>query len=300
MAGLFDRGNRQMTELLAELIVPFSYNYMLKAMWVSALVGGVCAFLSAYLMLKGWSLMGDALAHSIVPGVAAAYIIGAPFAIGAFFAGILASLGMTFVKQQTRLREDAVIGLVFTSLFALGLLMASLWPTSVSIQTIVLGNILAIADEDVVQVAIIAGVTLLIMVFIWKDLMVTFFDENHARSIGLNTTLLKVIFFTLLSACTVAALQTVGACLVVAMVVTPGATAYLLTDRFGRLIIISVTLGVTTSFIGAYISYFLDGATGGVIVTLQTALFLLAFFFAPKHGLIAARRRRLAGAEAAA
>ena len=152
-----------MTELLAELLVPFSYDYMLKAMWVSALVGGVCAFLSAYLMLKGWSLMGDALAHSIVPGVAGAYILGAPFAVGAFFAGILASLGMNFVKQQTRLREDAVIGLVFTSLFALGLLMASIWPTSVSIQTIVLGNILAISDEDVVQVAIIAGVSLAIL-----------------------------------------------------------------------------------------------------------------------------------------
>jgi manganese/iron transport system permease protein len=289
-----------MTEWLAELVVPFSYNYMLKAMWVSALVGGVCAFLSAYLMLKGWSLMGDALGHSIVPGVAAAYILGAPFAIGAFFAGILASLAMHFVKQQTRLREDAVIGLVFTSLFALGLLMASIWPTSVSIQTIVLGNILAIADEDVVQVAIISGVTLLIMVFIWKDLMVTFFDESHARSIGLNTTLLKLNFFTLLSACTVAALQTVGACLVIAMVVTPGATAYLLTDRFGRLIVISVALGVTTSFVGAYVSYFLDGATGGVIVTLQTALFLIAFFFAPKHGVIAARRRRMAATEAAA
>jgi manganese/iron transport system permease protein len=286
--------------LLALLFVPFIYFFMLKAMCVSSLVGGVCAFLSVYLMLNGWSLMGDALAHSIVPGVAAAYILGAPFAIGAFFAGILASLGMTFVKQQTRLREDAVIGLVFTSLFALGLLMASLWPASVSIQTIVLGNILAIADEDVVQVAIISGVSLVVMVLIWKDLMVTFFDENHARSIGLNTTLLKVIFFTLLSACTVAALQTVGACLVIAMVVTPGATAYLLTDRFGRLIVISVALGVTTSFVGAYISYFLDGATGGVIVTLQTLLFLAAFFFAPKHGLIAARRRRMAVTEAAA
>jgi manganese/iron transport system permease protein len=126
---------------LTELLVPFTYNYMLKAMWVSALVGGVCAFLSAYLMLKGWSLMGDALAHSIVPGVAAAYIVGAPFALGAFLAGILAAGGMQFVKAQTRLREDAVIGLVFTALFALGLLMASIWPTSVSIQTIVLGNI---------------------------------------------------------------------------------------------------------------------------------------------------------------
>ncbi|MGE0035765.1 MAG: metal ABC transporter permease [Xanthobacteraceae bacterium] len=280
--------------LLTELLVPFSYNYMFKAMWVSALVGGVCAFLSAYLMLKGWSLMGDALAHSIVPGVAAAYILGAPFAIGAFFAGLLAAAGMQFVKLKSHLREDAVIGLVFTTLFALGLLMASIWPTSVSIQTIVLGNILAISDEDVMQVAIIAAVSLGILAVLWKDLMVTFFDESHARSIGLNTRALKIVFFTLLSACTVAALQTVGACLVIAMVVTPGATAYLLTDRFGRLIIISITLGVVTSFVGAYISYFVDGATGGVIVTLQTLVFLAAFYFAPKHGLLAARRRRLA------
>jgi len=289
-----------MSEFLAELLVPFSYDYMLKAMWVSALVGAVCAFLSAYLMLKGWSLMGDALGHSIVPGVAAAYIFGAPFAVGAFFAGILASLGMTFVKQHTRLREDAVIGLVFTTLFALGLLMASIWPTSVNIQTIVLGNILAISDEDVVQVVIIAAVSLAVLVLVWKDLMVTFFDESHARSIGINTGLLKIVFFTLLSACTVAALQTVGACLVIAMVVTPGATAYLLTDRFGLLIVIAVALGAVTSFVGAYISYFLDGATGGVIVTLQTLLFLAAFYFAPRHGLLAARRRRLAPAEAAA
>src|SRR5262245_29061665 len=287
-----------MTALLNELIVPFSYQYMAKAMWVSALVGGVCAFLSAYLMLKGWSLMGDALAHSIVPGVAGAYIIGFPFAVGAFFAGILAAIGMAFVKHHSRLREDAVIGLVFTSLFALGLLMASIWPTSVSIQTIVLGNILAISDEDVVQVVIIACVSLAILAFVWKDLMVTFFDEHHARAVGLNPTLLKGLFFTLLSACTVAALQTVGACLVIAMVVTPGATAYLLTDRFGRLLIISVALGVGTSFVGAYISYFLDGATGGVIVTLQTLLFLGAFVFAPKHGMLAARRRRLAPAGA--
>ena len=289
-----------MDAFFAEMLAPFSYDYMLKAMWVSALVGGVCAFLSAYLMLKGWSLMGDALAHAIVPGVAAAYIVGAPFAVGAFFAGLLAAGGMQFVKLNSRLREDAVIGLVFTTLFALGLLMASIWPTSVSIQTIVLGNILAISDEDVVQVAIIAAVSLAILTVLWKDLMVTFFDENHARSIGLNTRALRIVFFTLLSACTVAALQTVGACLVIAMVVTPGATAYLLTDRFGRLILISVALGMVTSFAGAYISFFLDGATGGVIVTLQTLLFIAAFIFAPRHGVIAARRRRLAVVEAEA
>ncbi|MEZ5827997.1 MAG: metal ABC transporter permease [Hyphomicrobiales bacterium] len=289
-----------MSSFLAELLVPFSYDYMWKAMWVSALVGAVCAFLSAYLMLKGWSLMGDALGHSIVPGVAAAYIIGAPFAVGAFFAGILASLGMVFVKHHTRLREDATIGLVFTTLFALGLLMASLHPTSVSIQTIVLGNILAIADEDAMQVVTIAAVSFAVLVFLWKDLMVTFFDETHAKSIGINTWLLKIVFFTLLSACTVAALQTVGACLVIAMVVTPGATAYLLTDRFGRLIVLAVAIGASTSFVGAYLSYFVNGATGGVIVTLQTVLFLGAFYFAPKHGVLAARRRRLAAMEAAA
>lgn len=286
--------------MLGELLVPFGYAYMLKAMWISALVGGVCAFLSAYLMLKGWSLMGDALAHSIVPGVAGAYILGAPFALGAFFAGLLAAAGMQFVKLKSRLREDAVIGLVFTTLFALGLLMASIWPTSVSVQTIVLGNILAISNADVVQVAIISAVSLGALALLWKDLMVTFFDENHARSIGLDTRLLKIVFFTLLSACTVAALQTVGACLVIAMVVTPGATAYLLTDRFGRLVLISIGLGATTSFVGAYLSYFLDGATGGVIVTLQTLLFLIAFYFAPKHGVLAARRRRLTALETSA
>jgi manganese/iron transport system permease protein len=280
-----------MSALLAELMVPFAYDYMWKAMWVSALVGAVCAFLSAYLMLKGWSLMGDALGHSIVPGVAGAYIIGAPFAAGAFFAGILAALGMAFVKAHSRVREDATIGLVFTTLFALGVLMASLHPTSVSIQTIVLGNILAIPDADAMQVVAISVICFAILAFVWKDLMVTFFDETHARSIGINTGLLKIVFFTLLSACTVAALQTVGACLVIAMVVTPGATAYLLTDRFSRLILIAVAIGAGTSFVGAYLSYFVNGATGGVIVTLQTLIFLAAFYFAPKHGVLAARAK---------
>lgn len=280
-----------MSAFLTELLVPFSYNYMWKAMWVSALVGAVCAFLSCYLMLKGWSLMGDALGHSIVPGVAGAYIIGAPFAAGAFFAGILAALGMAFVKQHSRLREDATIGLVFTTFFALGLLVASLHPTSVSIQTIVLGNILAIADEDAAQVVFIAVVSFAVLLFIWKDLMVTFFDETYAQSIGLRTRTLKIVFFTVLSACTVAALQTVGACLVIALVVTPGATAYLLTDRFSALLFIAVTIGAITSFLGAYLSFFIDGATGGVIVTLQTLLFLAAFYFAPKHGVFASRRK---------
>ncbi|SNY91225.1 manganese/iron transport system permease protein [Cohaesibacter sp. ES.047] len=280
------------------LLEPFSYEYMRNAMFISALVGAICAFLSSYLMLKGWSLIGDALSHSIVPGVAGAYMLGLPFSIGAFLAGGLAATTMLFLNQRTKLKEDAIIGLIFTSFFGLGLFMVSLSPTSVNIQTIVLGNVLAITDYDSVQLLIIGGVTLAILLLKWKDLMVTFFDENHARSIGLNPTALKILFFTLLSASTVAALQTVGAFLVIAMVVTPGATAYLLCDRFPRLIAVSVLIGVLTSFFGAYASYFLDGATGGVIVVLQTLIFLVVFVFAPKHGMLAARRKARQALEA--
>ncbi len=286
--------------MMNELLVPFAYEYMLKAMFISALVGGVCAFLSAFLMLKGWSLMGDALAHSVVPGVAAAYMLHLPYAVGAFITGLLAAGGMAFVRQVTTLREDAVIGIVFTAFFAAGLLMVSINPVSVNIQSIVLGNILAIDDEDAIQVAIISVVSLAVLLLRWKDLMLVFFDETHARAIGLSPVRLRIMFFMLLAACTVAALQTVGACLVIAMVVTPGATAYLLTDRFGRLLGISVAMGAGTSFIGAYASYFLDGATGGVIVVLQTLVFLAAFVFAPTHGVLAARRGIRASHAAAA
>lgn len=273
------------------LLEPFSYGYMTNAMWVSALVGGVCAFLSSYLMLKGWSLIGDALSHSVVPGVAGAYMLGLPFALGAFLSGGLAAAAMLFLSDRSGLKVDVVIGLIFTSFFGLGLFMVSINPMAISVQTITMGNILAITPQDTLQLAIIGFVSLGVLLLKWKDLMVVFFDENHARSIGLRPGLLKAVFFILLSACVVAAMQTVGAFLVIAMVVTPGATAYLLCDRFPRLIALSVAIGTLTSFVGAYLSYFLDGATGGIIVCLQTLIFLLVFTFAPKHGLLAARAK---------
>lgn len=273
------------------LLEPFAYDYMRNAIWICALVGAVCAFLSAYLMLKGWSLIGDALSHSIVPGVVGAYMLGLPFSLGAFLAGGLAAGAMLFLGQRTRLREDVVIGLIFTSFFGLGLFMVSLAPTAVNVQTIVLGNVLAITAGDTLQLALIGGVSLLLLLWKWRDLLVVFFDEQHARSIGLQPARLKLLFFALLSACVVAAMMTVGAFLVIAMVVTPGATAYLLSDRFPRLLAISVGIGAATGAFGAWVSYFLDGATGGIIVLLQTALFLLAFFLAPTHGRFAARRR---------
>ncbi len=277
--------------MLDLLLEPLGYGYMVNAIWCSALVGVICAFLSAYLMLKGWSLIGDALSHSVVPGVAGAYMLGIPYSLGAFISGGLAAAAMLFISQRSALRNDAVIGLIFTGFFGLGLFMASLSPTSVNVQTIVFGNILAVTPFDSLQLVVIGVITLTALLVFWKDFMVIFFDETHAHSIGIKTTRLKILFFTLLSAATVAALQTVGAFLVIAMVVTPGATAYLLTDRFDRLLQASVALGFFTSSIGAYLSYFLDGATGAVIVLLQTLIFALAFVFAPRHGVLANRKR---------
>ncbi|WP_373777385.1 metal ABC transporter permease [Glaesserella sp.] len=272
--------------MLEYLLEPFSYNYMLKAIIISGAIGAVCAFLSAYLMLKGWSLIGDALSHAVVPGVAIAYALALPYAVGAFFSGFLATIAMLAVKSATTLKEDTVIGFIFTTFFALGLLIISLNPTSVNVQSIILGNILGIADEDVLQVWVILGVSLCFLLIYWKDLLLVFFDEIQAKSVGISPLKLKILFFSLLSACIVTALQSVGAILVIAMVVTPGATAYLLTDRFGYLLMISVLLGALSGAVGAYLSYFADGATGGFIVSLQTLIFLFAFFFAPKYGLI--------------
>ncbi|EGT82596.1 hypothetical protein BFQ30_07085 [Haemophilus quentini] len=277
--------------MLALLLEPFSYDYMLKAMILSTAVGGICAFLSSYLMLKGWSLIGDALSHSVVPGVAIAYAFSLPYALGAFFAGILAALSILWIKSISKLKEDAIIGFIFSTFFALGLLIISLNPTAVNVQSIILGNILGIADEDIYQVAIIIGVCLVLLLLFWKDLLLIFFDETQAITVGLSPLFYKILFFTLLSACVVAALQTVGAILVIAMVITPGATAYLLTDKFKTLSIIAIILGTMTSFVGVYISYYLDGATGGVIVTLQTILFLAAFLFSPKYGLLTRNKK---------
>ncbi|HCQ7687014.1 TPA: metal ABC transporter permease, partial [Klebsiella pneumoniae] len=272
------------------LLEPFGYQYMLNAMWISAMVGGICAFLSCYLMLKGWSLIGDALSHSIVPGVAGAFMLGLPFSVGAFVSGGLAAGSMFLLNQRTRLKEDVIIGLIFSSFFALGLFIISLNPVSVNIQSIILGNILAVPPEDILQLTVIGIISVITLLLKWRDLLLTFFDENHARAVGLHPERLKILFFLLLTLSTVSALQTVGAFMVICLVVTPGATAWLLTDRFPRLVCIAVTIGSVTSFLGAWASYYLDGVTGGIIVVAQTLIFLLVFIFAPVHGLLANRR----------
>ncbi|HCV9566878.1 TPA: metal ABC transporter permease, partial [Klebsiella pneumoniae] len=177
------------------LLEPFGYQYMLNAMWISAMVGGICAFLSCYLMLKGWSLIGDALSHSIVPGVAGAFMLGLPFSVGAFVSGGLAAGSMFLLNQRTRLKEDVIIGLIFSSFFALGLFIISLNPVSVNIQSIILGNILAVPPEDILQLTVIGIISVITLLLKWRDLLLTFFDENHARAVGLHPERLKILFF---------------------------------------------------------------------------------------------------------
>jgi len=278
-------------------LTPFHYEYMVKAILVSGLIGGVCAFLSCFITLKGWSLMGDALSHAVVPGVAVASIMGLPYSLGAFVAGMLASLSMGWMKNHTRLREDAVIGVVFTSWFAAGLLLLSIFPSPINLKTIIFGNLLGISDGDILQVLIISGIAVAVLIIKWRDLLLYCFDAAHARSLGINTGFLHFLLLALLSATAVAALQAVGAVLTVAMLITPGATAYLLTDRFAKMLGIATATGTFCGLTGAYASYYLNGSTGGCIVVLQSALFILALIFAPKHGLLAARNQRRAAGD---
>ncbi|MBD2034598.1 metal ABC transporter permease [Leptolyngbya sp. FACHB-321] len=274
-------------DLVQWFSAPLQSEFMVRAICVSALVGMVCSALSCYMTLKGWALMGDAVSHAVMPGVVIAYMLNLPLAVGAFVFGVGSVITIGFIKVKTRVKEDTVIGLVFTGFFALGLVLVSKVRSSIDLTHILFGNVLGISDADIVQTVIISVITLATLALLRKDLILFCFDPTHARSIGLNTTFLYYVLLSLLSLTAVAGLQTVGIILVVAMLVTPGATAYLLSDRFDYMVLIAMASGVFSSVIGTYISYYIDGATGGCIVVLQTLLFVIAMVFAPKHGLLA-------------
>jgi manganese transport system permease protein len=273
-------------DLVHWFTAPLQYEFMVKAILVSALVGVVCSALSCYMTLKGWALMGDAVSHAVMPGVVIAYVLNLPFAVGAFVFGVGSVAAIGFIKEKTRIKEDTVIGLVFTGLFALGLVLVSKIKSSIDLTHILFGNVLGISNADLVQTVIISIITLGTLAVLRKDLILFCFDPTHARSIGLNTTVLYYTLLSLLSLTAVAGLQTVGIILVVSMLVTPGATAYLLSDRFDHITWIAMASGVFSSVVGTYISYHIDGSTGGCIVVLQTLLFVVAMIFAPKHGLL--------------
>lgn len=268
------------------LIEPLQAGFMVKAIWVSAFVGVVCAVLSCYITLKGWSLMGDAVSHAVVPGVVVAYAMGLPFALGAFIFGFGATVIIGYVKSATRLKEDAVIGVIFTGFFAFGLVLATKIPSNIDLFHILFGNVLGISPSDIIQTLIAGIATLVIILVRRKDLLLFCFDPNHAKAIGLNTQLMYYTLLSVLALTIVTALQTAGIVLVVAMLVTPGATAYLLTDRFDHMLAISVATSVISCVVGTYFSYHLDISTGGSIVVLMTMLFTLAMVFAPKYGLL--------------
>jgi ABC-type Mn2+/Zn2+ transport system permease subunit len=275
---------------LFSLIEPLQYGFMVEAMLIAALIGGACALLSCYLVLKGWSLMGDAISHAVLPGIVLAYILGAPLALGAFVAGLVCAGGTGWIKSHSRVKEDTVMGVVFTGLFALGLVMFSKVETDVHLNHILFGSLLGIERGDMLQAVISAGVTLAIVLAKRKDLLLYLFDAGQARAVGLSTTVLHYLLLALLAATIVAALQAVGIILTVAMLVTPGCIAHLLSDRFDRMLLIAVAAAMVSSVAGTYISYFLNGSTGACIVLTQAFFFALALVLAPKHGLLARRR----------
>lgn len=269
------------------ILEPLSYDFMVRALVTTVLAAVLCALLSCWLVLVGWSLMGDAVSHAVLPGIVLAYILGLPFALGATVFGVLAVALIGVVRGTSRVKEDAAIGIVFTTLFALGLVLVSMTPTQTDLHRIILGNVLGISRVDLVQVGILAFIAISVLLFARRDLTLYAFDPVHAHALGLSPRFLGGLLLGLLAITAVIALQVVGVVLVVAMLVTPGATAHLLTDRFSRMLVLAPTLSAACSIVGIYISYWADVSPGALIVLLQGCVFALVHLVAPRHGLIA-------------
>lgn len=286
---------------LAMLTEPLGYEFMLRALATTLLASVVCGVLSCWLVLIGWSLMGDAVSHSVLPGIVLAYVLGIPLAIGAAVFGFLAVALIGAVRSTSRVKEDAAIGTVFTTLFALGLVLVSVTPSQIDLNHVLFGNLLGVSRTDLVGVAILGVAVLVVLLIKRRDLTLYAFDPGHAHTIGLNPAFLGGLLLGLLALTAVVALQAVGVVLVVAMLVIPGATAYLLTDRFQTMLVIAPTLAVVCGIVGVYGSYYLDTSTGPMVVLAQGSLFALVYLFSPRRGLIGTklaarrRRRRLAG-----
>jgi ABC-type Mn2+/Zn2+ transport system permease subunit len=279
---------------MSRLLEPFQYGFMVDAMIVGAVVGAVCAVLSCYLVLKGWSLMGDAISHAVLPGIVIAYAIGVPLAAGAFASGLLCAILTGFIKANSRVKEDTVMGVVFTGFFAFGLVLFTKVKSDLHLDHILFGNILGLVPGDLRDTLIVGGITFATILALRRDLLLFCFDSGHARTIGLRTGVLYYLLLSLLAVTIVVSLKAVGIILVIAMLVTPGCVAYLLTDRFSRMLAIAIATAVGSSFAGVYLSFFLNASTGACIVLLQAGVFLVALIVAPKHGLLAARRHRRA------
>jgi manganese transport system permease protein len=277
-------------EFLSLLTEPLTYAFMFKAVSVSVVVGVACAILSCFLVLKGWSLLGDAISHAVLPGVVLAYMIGIPFGLGAFVFAMLSVVLIGHIKNNTKIKEDAVMGIVFTTLFALGLVLISKVISSIDLTHVLFGEVLGISDKDAWYTAGILSISTLIILAFRRVFLVFCFDPTHAESLGLPVKFIHYAFLSLLAITITGSIQTVGIVLVIAMLITPGSTAFLLTKDFSTMLKIAVSISVASSLIGAYASYYFNLATGGTIVFLQGCVFLVVFFI---RSIISARKSKI-------
>lgn len=263
---------------LAELITePMSYGFMQRAMLVAVLVGSVCAVLSCYLVLKGWSLMGDAVSHAVLPGIVIAYAVGLPMVLGAFIAGIVCAVATGYIKANSRVKEDTAMGIVFSGMFGFGLVLFTKVETDQHLDHILFGNLLGVTWSDLLETGLVAGGTFLLVLLKRRDLLLYCFDPQHARAIGLPVQFIHYSLLTLLALTIVASIKAVGIILVVAMLIAPGAIGFLLTERFDRMMMVAVASAVGSCVVGTLVSFHIDGATGPTIILVQAALFVVAF-----------------------
>ncbi|MEY4570592.1 MAG: Manganese transport system rane protein MntB [Verrucomicrobiota bacterium] len=277
---------------MIEFFEPLQYAFMRDALLVGTMVAALCAVLSCFLILKGWSLMGDAISHAVLPGIVLAYIAGLPLVIGAFGAGLFCAVATGFIKRNSRIKEDTVMGVVFTGLFAFGLVLFSRTPSDMHLDHILLGNILGITSSQVWQTLGLGGVVLGVTLALRRDLLLICFDPGQARVMALPDRFLNYLLLGLLSLAIVVSLQAVGIILVVAMLVTPGSIAHLWTDRFDRMLVIAVVAAVSSTVVGIFISYYIDASPGACIVLMQALLFVGSLLFAPKYGILGRRAQR--------
>lgn len=259
------------------VLMPFQFDFMINAVIISMLVAVPTALLSCFLVLKGWSLMGDAISHAVLPGVVIAYIVNLPLAFGAFVAGMICALATGFLKDNSRIKQDTIMGVVFSGMFGLGLVLYVEIQTNVHLDHILFGDMLGIGLEDIIESAIIAAVTAGFITLKWRDLLLHAFDPAQAKAVGLPSGILHYGLLCLISLTIVGALKAVGIIMAIAMLIAPGAIAFLLTRSFGTMLIFSVIIAVLASFFGVYLSFFIDSAPAPTIVLLLAMIFVGAF-----------------------
>jgi manganese/iron transport system permease protein len=278
-----------MTDFMQMLLLPFAFPFMQQALLIAILVAAPMALLSCFLVLKGWSLMGDAISHAVLPGVVLAYIVGLPLAVGAFAAGMTCAMATGFLKENSRVKEDTVMGVVFSGMFGLGIVLYTKIQTEVHLDHILFGDMLGVGWRDTIETGIIAAIVIAVIGFWRRDLLLHAFDPQHARAIGLPVRLLHYGLLSILSLTIVGALKAVGIILAISMLIAPGAIAFLLTSRFDRMLAVAVAVAVIAAFVGVYASFFIDSAPAPTIVLLLSLTFIAAFFISRRHIALAER-----------